>query len=228
VVYAVINFYYEKPFYFFAFIVTFPFWGKFMPKDDLKVTNANYHNKNIFHALPLASSVIGNFITLAYLCINFPYFNYTGLEYFICGFSVVLLITPSIDASHELIHRPENFFKALGFLNMTVFLFNVYPIEHIYMHHKYVGTTKDPITSRKNFSLIFYIFRAYYSAHKFVFNYSKLMFLGCVSLNAAYLGAIYYHGLTQYDDPKMALSKLIFFIRIAVGGFVGLEVIEYV
>ena len=83
---------------------------------------------------------------------------------------------------------------------MTVFLFNVYPIEHLYLHHKYVGTAKDPITSRKNFSLIFYIFRAYYSAHKFVFNYSKLMFLGCVSLNAAYLATIYYHGLSQYGD----------------------------
>jgi hypothetical protein len=49
--------------------------------------------------------------------------------------------------------------------------------------------------------------------------------LGCVSLNAAYLAAIYYHGLSQYGDSQMALSKLIFFIRIAVGGFIGLEVI---
>lgn len=100
VVYAVINFYFEKPFYFFAFIILFPFLGKFLPKDDMKVTNAKYHNKNIYHALPLATSVIGNLTTLAYLCINFPYFKYTGLEYFIAGFSVILMITPSIDAAH--------------------------------------------------------------------------------------------------------------------------------
>jgi hypothetical protein len=196
-----------------------------MPKDDSEVTNAKYHNKNIYHALPLATCVIANFATIVYLCLYFPYLKYSGFESFIAGFSVVLLIAPSIDASHELIHRPEFFFRVIGFLNMTIFFFNVYPIEHLYLHHKYVGTDKDPITSNKNYSLYQYILRAYYSGHKFVYNYNKAIFFGCVSLNLAYIGAIYYHGLVQYGDSGLALDKLLFFVKVGFAGFVGLEII---
>jgi len=60
------------------------------------------------------------------------------------------LISPSIDASHELIHRPDFIFRAIGYVNMALFQFTVYPIEHLYLHHKYVGTSKDPITSPKD------------------------------------------------------------------------------
>jgi alkane 1-monooxygenase len=228
VAFHAINYYMQKPFYFFAFIVLFPFLGKLMPKDDMQITNAKYHNKNIYHALPLASCVIANFLTIAYLCLHFPYLQYTGIEYFMAVFSTVLLITPSIDASHELIHRPEFFFRVIGFLNMTVFWFNVYPIEHLYLHHKYVGTEKDPITSKKNYSLFFYIIRAYFSAHKFVFQYSKLIFLGCVALNLAYLSAIYLHGVSEYGSYELAWDKLHFFIWLGFGGFIGLEIIEYI
>jgi alkane 1-monooxygenase len=110
-----------------------------------------------------------------------------------------------------------------------VFLFNVYPIEHIYLHHKYVGTDKDPITSKKNYSLFPYIVRAYFSAHKFVFNYSKSIFLGCISLNAAYLFGIYFTGLAEYGgDSALAFEKLSFFLWLSFGGFMGIETIEYI
>lgn len=99
-IYAAFNFYFEKPFYFFAFIILLPFIGKLMPKDDGNTKNAKYHNRNIYHALPLATCVIANFATIIYLCLYFPYLKYTGFEAFMAIFSVGLLITPSIDASH--------------------------------------------------------------------------------------------------------------------------------
>ncbi len=103
--------------------------------------------------------------------------------------------SPSIDAAHELIHRPENHFKILGFLNMTVYLFNAYPIEHLYLHHKYVGSEKDPITSKKNRSYYTFVFNAYFSAYRFLFSYSKKIFVGCVSLTILYLSSIYFYTL---------------------------------
>jgi alkane 1-monooxygenase len=111
---------------------------------------------------------------------------------------------------------------------MTIFLFNVYPTEHVYLHHKYVGTSKDPITCRKNLNLYYYTLRAYFSGHKFVYSYNKAIFLGCISLNAAYLAAIYYTGLISYGDSSLALQKLFFFIQIGLGGFIFLEIIEYI
>jgi len=37
------------------------------------------------------------------------------------------MMTPSIDAAHELIHRHETILRALGFTNMALFQFSVYP-----------------------------------------------------------------------------------------------------
>lgn len=110
---------------------------------------------------------------------------------------------------------------------MTVFFFNVYPFEHVYVHHKFVGTDKDPITSKKNYPVLFYIVRAFYAAHKFVFQFSKSIFFGCLSLIAAYLAIIYYSGLSQYGSHELALDKLHFFVVMGISGFIALELIEY-
>lgn len=74
---------------------------------------------------------------------------------------------------------------------MTIFLFTVYPIEHLYAHHKNVGTIKDPITSPKNFNLYSYTLRVVYTAHKFTYEYSKGIFFGCITLNVSYIGMLY-------------------------------------
>lgn len=78
--YFIFDFYFVgKPVYMFVLILMIPFIGKFMPKDDQEFKNPKYHNKNIYHAFPLAANVICNLAFMAYLCIYFPYLNYTGL-----------------------------------------------------------------------------------------------------------------------------------------------------
>lgn len=55
---------------------------------------------------------------------------------FVFGFA----ISGSIDASHELLHRTESFCKFFSYLNLFFLQFTIYPTEHLYLHHKKVGT----------------------------------------------------------------------------------------
>lgn len=98
--------------------------------------------------------------------------------------TLLFTVVPSVNTAHELLHRPSKVMQTLGFLNMVILQFTVYPIEHVQLHHKLVGTDKDPITSPKNRSLFFY-----YTAHKFVFNYNRKQFMICMALDLPWTAA---------------------------------------
>ena len=72
-----------------------------------------------------------------------------------------MLISVSINASHELFHKPFFWARALAAVNMVIFQFSVYECSHLYHHHKYVGTSKDPITSPTNQNIYAYTVKAY-------------------------------------------------------------------
>ena len=59
----------------------------------------------------------------------------------------------SIIVAHEMVHRKQKHWQFLGkFLLLTAG--NVYfYIDHLKVHHKWVGTSKDPATARKNESV---------------------------------------------------------------------------
>jgi alkane 1-monooxygenase len=52
-----------------------------------------------------------------------------------------------IVAAHELIHRKSAAERALGELLMALVNWPLYPIEHVYGHHRTVGTPADPATA---------------------------------------------------------------------------------
>ena len=145
-------------------------------------------------------NVLCTWATLALVFIDYPVQNYTNHQTVGLVLALGILLSTSIDASHELFHRSQTVFKGLGFINMVIFQFSVYLIEHLYLHHKYVGTAKDPITSPKNQSSYLYAIRAYFSAHKFTFEYSKLAFLGCVLANWSYLLVLFYFSWKELQD----------------------------
>jgi hypothetical protein len=91
-----------------------------------------------------------------------------------------------------------------------------------------VGTDKDPITSPKNQTLYYFAVQAYFSAHKFVFNYSKKAFLVCMLANWVYLGGLFYHAFNEYQNVEAACMKVGFFVLLGLGGFFFLEIIEYI
>jgi len=53
-----------------------------------------------------------------------------------------------ITFAHELIHRPGTWERALGEVLLASVSYSHFAIEHVYGHHRYVGTRRDPATSR--------------------------------------------------------------------------------
>ena len=50
--------------------------------------------------------------------------------------------------AHELVHRPGRFERALGEILVATTSYTHFCIEHVYGHHRFVGTPRDPATAR--------------------------------------------------------------------------------
>jgi alkane 1-monooxygenase len=59
----------------------------------------------------------------------------------------VLMGVIAINAAHELVHRRSIYQRAEGILNLALVNFCWWRISHIEIHHRYVGTHKDPATA---------------------------------------------------------------------------------
>ena len=180
----------NEPAYSCAFILSLIYFGRFFPNDSYPILHSRANNRNIFQVFPMVSHILLTWTTLAYVFVTYPFKDYTQIQCVQAFLALVYTVPGSLDAAHELIHRPQWAFRALGFANMAVFQFSVYPIEHIYLHHKHVGSQKDPITSPVNQNFYRYLFNAYFSAHKFVFNWSKKAFSVCLAANWFFLGGM--------------------------------------
>ena len=62
--------------------------------------------------------------------------------------SLGILGATGINVSHELMHRPNRWSKALAEINLTAVSYAHFSVEHIHGHHKFVATEKDPATAR--------------------------------------------------------------------------------
>ena len=58
--------------------------------------------------------------------------------------------TVGIVYAHELMHQAPAFERRLGDLLMTSVLYGHFRSEHLLVHHRYVGTPRDPVTARYN------------------------------------------------------------------------------
>jgi alkane 1-monooxygenase len=218
----------KEPAYTAAMVITIPQLGRLLPKDSYPVFNSSQHNKNIWQVFPLVVHVLFTWTTIAYLFVTYPFKDFTWIQCWQLYVTLLFIVPASIDAAHELIHRPQMGFKAVGFVNMALFQFSVYPYEHLYLHHKFVGTDKDPITSPKNQNFYVYTIRAFVHAHKFVFSKNKKMFALCMGTNWLYLGVMFVHALSEHGNWQQALWKVGVFVGIGLGAFAFLEVIEYI
>ncbi len=59
----------------------------------------------------------------------------------------IMLGLLGINTAHELVHRRNAWARAVGVLNLTLSNFAWYRITHIDVHHRYVGTDRDPATA---------------------------------------------------------------------------------
>ncbi|WP_323768993.1 alkane 1-monooxygenase [Marinovum sp.] len=62
----------------------------------------------------------------------------------------VLTGTIGINYSHELMHQRNRLERWLGDLLLAMVLYSHFRSEHLLVHHRYVGTPRDPVTARYN------------------------------------------------------------------------------
>jgi alkane 1-monooxygenase len=58
--------------------------------------------------------------------------------------------TIGITYAHELAHQKPKFERWLGDILLSMALYSHFRSEHLLVHHRYVGTPKDPVTARYN------------------------------------------------------------------------------
>ncbi|MQY41806.1 alkane 1-monooxygenase [Epibacterium sp. SM1969] len=74
-----------------------------------------------------------------------------GLEKFGIFFGMgVMSGTIGINYSHELMHQSNKLERWLGDILLAMVMYSHFRSEHLLVHHRYVGTPKDPVTARYN------------------------------------------------------------------------------
>ena len=75
----------------------------------------------------------------------------SSLEKIVLFFGVgVITGTVGINYSHELMHQKNKTERTLGDLLLAMVLYSHFRSEHLLVHHRYVGTPRDPVTARYN------------------------------------------------------------------------------
>lgn len=75
----------------------------------------------------------------------------SALETVVLFFGIgVITGTVGINYSHELMHQKDRGERFLGDLLLAMVLYSHFRSEHLLVHHRYVGTPRDPVTARYN------------------------------------------------------------------------------
>ncbi len=75
----------------------------------------------------------------------------SGLEKIALFFGVgVITGTVGINYSHELMHQKNKTERRLADLLLAMVMYSHFRSEHLLVHHRYVGTSRDPVTARYN------------------------------------------------------------------------------
>jgi len=59
------------------------------------------------------------------------------------------LSSTNFTIGHELLHKDDLLDKTLGTLTLSKNMYMHYSIEHVWTHHRYVGTPLDPVSALK-------------------------------------------------------------------------------
>ena len=75
----------------------------------------------------------------------------SGVELWGLSFGLGIMTgTIGINYSHELMHQKSKLERWLGDLLLASVLYSHFRSEHLLVHHRYVGTRRDPVTARYN------------------------------------------------------------------------------
>lgn len=75
----------------------------------------------------------------------------SGFEKFVLFFGMgVISGTIGINYSHELMHQKDKLERGLADILLAMVMYSHFRSEHLLVHHRYVGTPRDPVTARYN------------------------------------------------------------------------------
>lgn len=138
----------------------------------------------------------------------------SGLE--VVGLSVGLGILSGaigIVYAHELMHQSPKLERWLGDVLMTMTLYGHFRSEHLLVHHRYVGTPRDPVTARYNEGF-----------HRFFPRVLKECLVSAWNAEAAKLGRkglpVHYRSNPFWRYAALQLGFLA--LALVIGGWLGL------
>ncbi len=110
-------------------------------------------------------------VSIATLIYSIQHFEYNFFQFILIGISVgVNSGSSAIVIAHELIHRKNKYMRLAGqFLLLTACNIYFY-VDHLKVHHKWVGTGNDPATAKYNESLYAFFIRSTIGQIKSSFN----------------------------------------------------------
>jgi alkane 1-monooxygenase len=124
-------------------------------------------------------------------------------------------------------HKPGSYYRGLGTLHLIKFYYMHFTYHHLYRHHYWVGTPKDPSTAKKGENIYMFVIRSIIYSWKGVYDdekgYGKSFFTNYANLSlvatAFMASAIYYF---------YGLQALVIHSLMVLGALVYLEAINYV
>ncbi|MEO0382730.1 MAG: fatty acid desaturase [Pseudomonadota bacterium] len=127
---------------------------------------------------------------------------------------VGMLMAAAFNIGHELSHRCDSRLHLLaGQIICTLSLHSCFPIEHVYGHHKNVGTRLDPTTARRNEPFWFFIGRSFLGTYRNAFR-------------IAHRRTSRYGGIARLLKNRaihgIAIQSALFAAAFMLGGWIGL------
>jgi len=121
--------------------------------------------------------------------------------------------TVGINYSHELMHQRNRTERFLGDVLLAMVLYSHFRSEHLQVHHRYVGTPRDPVTARYNEGF-----------HRFFPRVLKASLLSAFRAEKAMLArnGRPWHDLTNPFFRYWALQALMLCLAGLIGGWAGL------
>lgn len=145
----------------------------------------------------------------------------------------ILSGTIGIVYAHELMHQKPKFERILGDALMTIALYGHFRSEHLLVHHRYVGTPKDPVTARYNEGFHRFLPRVLISSAKSSWR-AEVQMLARKKLGAFHRSNPFWK-YAAFQISYLILAFLIagwfgvgLFCLQAIVGIVQLEVVNYV
>ena len=135
------------------------------------------------------------------------------------AFSIGMLTgTVGINYSHELMHQSDKKERLLADVLLSMVLYSHFRSEHLQVHHRYVGTPRDPVTARFGESFYKYFQRVFVGCYKSAFHAEKAK-------------------LDRVDKPwtdksnpfwlYWGLQTAMMLLAVLIGGWIGLLVFLY-